>query len=125
MRDFLYFLSILLKRKKSFFFIRSLFKGRDFLLWNIRGLFDLQTNAQLLDASLADTLDFFLQDDDSIQKKIVILTSVHNSLEDENVTERLKLLAQKINSGALSDCTFIIISPTIKIPVSLEKYINL
>lgn len=113
------------EEEKILLTIRSLFSDRKFLLWNIRGLFDLQSHSQLLDSSLSDTLDFFLQDNDSIQEKIVFLTSVTNSLDDENVTERLKLLAQKINSGELNDCSFILISPTIKIPVALEKYITI
>ena len=113
------------EEEKVLLTIRSLFNDRQFLLWNIRGLFDLQTNSQLLDLPLAETLDFFLQDNDSIQEKIVIFTGITNALDDENVTERLKLLAQKINNGELNDCSLIILSPTIKIPVTLEKYITI
>ena len=113
------------EEEKILLTIRSLFNDRQFLLWNIRGLFDLQSNTQLLNSSLADTLDFFLQDNDSIQEKIVILTGVTNALDDEKVTERLKLIAQKINNGELNDCSLIILSPTIKIPITLEKYITI
>ena len=90
--------------------IREILNDRDFLFWNIRGLFDLQTNAQL---------------PESVQEKIIIITGTANNLDDEEVTERLKLLAQKINNGELRDCTFIIIAPVIKIPIVLEKYITI
>ena len=68
------------EEEKVLLTIRSLFNDRQFLLWNIRGLFDLQTNSQLLDLPLAETLDFFLQDNDSIQEKIVIFTGITNAL---------------------------------------------
>lgn len=105
--------------------VREVFQDRNFWKWNIRGLWEMEKENKLLDLPLADTLDFFLEDKSNLQRKVLILTGVVNFFEDINVSERLKLLAQQINDGTINDCMIVIISPTVKIPMELEKYVTI
>lgn len=105
--------------------IRKTARGLGLLEWNIRGFFDHQSHASMTGQSLADTLELLLSDDSSLNRKALVLLGAHFFLDDPAVTERLKQIAQKINHGDIEDCTVIIVSPVVKIPVELESYLTI
>lgn len=104
--------------------IREVFTERELLEWNIRGIFDKKNN-KLLELSLADSLEFFLNDISGLENRVLIIKGFQFFYDEVEVSERLKLLAQLINSGSISDFTVIIISPVINVPVSLEHYVTI
>lgn len=57
------------------------------------------------------------------QCHIFVLENIETFMEDSSVTARLKKLAEHIHSGEI-DASILIISPVLKIPPELEKYIT-
>lgn len=102
---------------------------RGLLTWNIRGFFDYQNHASMTGQSLADTLELLLSDDGNLNRKVLVLLGAHFFLDDPAVVERLKQIAQKIHrgdaEGGIEDCTVLLISPVVKIPVELESYLTI
>ena len=111
--------------EKIFHVVHDVFSSRDFIEWNIRGIFDYSTHSISLQLSLPDSLELFLNDVDNVKNKVLIIKGFNFFLDDPNVTERLKLLAQRINDGSINDFTIIIISKLIKIPVALENFVTI
>lgn len=105
--------------------IKKTARGLGVLEWNIRGFFDYDNHASMTGQSLADTLELLLSDDSNLKRKALVLLGAHFFLDDPAVTERLKQIAQKINRGEIEDCTVIIVSPVVKIPVELESYLTI
>lgn len=84
---------------------------------------DLLTGAMKYDLSmysLADILDDRLS---CTGRQILILENLDTFMDDPAVMARIKKIAEQINSGIL-DTTLFIISPTLRIPPELEKYIT-
>ena len=104
--------------------VREVFTEREILEWNIRGVFD-QINNKLLELSLADTLEFFLNDISGLENRVLVIKGFQFFCDEADVSERLKNLAQLINNGSISDFTIIIISPDIRVPVSLEHFVTI
>lgn len=105
--------------------ISTVFKGRGIIEWNIRGLFDYAANSIMLEQSLADTLELLMNDSTNLNKKVLILRNVHFFLDNPEVIERLRLLAQDINKGILEDCTIFILSPIVRVPIELESCLTI
>ena len=61
--------------------------------------------------------------DEELHRTILIIKDAHIVLEDEKVITLLKEIALKISEGL--DCTVILLSSVLKIPVELEKYITI
>ncbi len=105
--------------------IQKVFKGRGMIEWNIRGLFDSSTHSILLEGSLSDDLELLLSDENNLRRKVLILRNVHYYLDQPEIIERLRLLAQRINSGEIEDCTVIFTSPVVRVPIELECYLSI
>lgn len=113
------------EEEKAIEIIRKVFRERGVAEWNIRGFFDHQSNAAMLEQSLADTLELLLSDENNLARKVLVLKSPHFFLEEPAVVERLKQIAQKINDGTIEECTVICIAPIVKIPIELESYLTI
>ena len=105
--------------------VRSVFLNRDLLEWSVRGISDIDHQSNLLPLSLPDALDFFLNDTSNLQNKVLFIKSFHFFYDNPDVSERLKILAQLINNGSITNFSIIIISPIIKVPVSLEHFVTI
>ena len=64
-----------------------------------------------------------LEYDSDLHRNIFVLKDAHIFLDNQQVIVALKEIANKISAGC--DCCIILISPIIKIPVELEKYITI
>lgn len=113
------------EEEKAVEIIRKVFRERGVAEWNIRGFFDHQSNAAMLEQSLAYTLELLLSDENNLARKVLVLKSPHFFLEEPAVVERLKQIAQKINDGTIEECTVICIAPIVKIPIELESYLTI
>lgn len=102
--------------------IRNLLPTRAFLEWNVRGLFDFDSGAVLQGQSLEDSLEFFLQDPETLENRIVLLNGSQFFIKEPAVIERLKIIAQKIRNGEIPNCTIVIIAANLKLPLELEPY---
>lgn len=58
-----------------------------------------------------------------LHRTIFVIKDAHTVLESEQVVASLKEIAVKISSGL--DCCIVLLSPVVKIPVELEKYITI
>ena len=105
--------------------IRNLFPSRAFLEWNIRGLFDFDSNATLQGQSLEDSLEFLLQAPDTLENRVVLLNGSQFFIREPAVIERMKIIAQKIRNGEIANCTIIIIAAALKLPPELEPYVTI
>lgn len=72
---------------------------------------------------LAAILNTKLSFEGDLHRTIFVIKDAHIVLEDENIVALLKELAIKIGEGL--DSCIIFLSPVIKIPVELEKYITI
>lgn len=61
--------------------------------------------------------------DNDLHRHILVIKDAHIVLENERIRMLLKEIALKISAGL--DCSIILISSVLKIPVELEKYITL
>ena len=104
--------------------VHSLFKDRGILEWNVRGLFDHSDNSNLPEQGLEESLEFMLNDKEVSKKKIIVLKGLKSFIDNAGVTERLKILAQEINEGAIKDATILIVAPNLKFPLELEQYVT-
>lgn len=80
-------------------------------------------------ATLAETLSFSLKgilkklDKEISGKRIIVFTDIHHFLEDAEVIILFKKYINKINAGAKFN--FVFLSPIVKIPKELEKFITI
>lgn len=72
---------------------------------------------------LAAVLNTKLAYDNELERTILVIKDAHMVLEDDQIIALLKEIAVKISAGC--DCCIIFISPVVKIPVELEKYITI
>lgn len=68
-------------------------------------------------------LDMKLTNEAELNNSLFVIKDAHNVLEDAHVVAGLKEIAIKISNGL--ECCVILISPVIKIPVELEKFITI
>lgn len=68
-------------------------------------------------------LDQKLTIEGELHRTILVLKDAHTVLENQQVIAALKEIAVRISNGL--ECCVILISPVIKIPVELEKYITI
>ena len=111
--------------EKAMKIIQNIFKGRGMIEWNIRGLFDWSAHSMLLEGTLSDTLELLISDENNLKKKVLVLRNAHYFFEQPETVERLRLLAQRINRGEIEDCTVIMISPIVRVPIELECYLSI
>ena len=92
------------------------------------GEFSTKTNEWLMPPTKDDSTDIEsvlnnkLIYESDLQRTIFVIKDVHMILENPQVIALIKEIANKISAGC--DSCIILISPVIKIPVELEKYIT-
>lgn len=99
--------------------------GRKVLEWNgANGFVDFKTKVSfgLNDQSLVGTINTLIDGND-IDGKILVLKDIHSLLDDSNVISKIKEVALKISRGL--EATIIMVSPIVKIPKELEKFITI
>lgn len=64
-----------------------------------------------------------LIDENDLQRSVLVIKDAHIVLENPHVVAILKEISNKISTGC--DCCIILISPVLKIPEELEKYITI
>lgn len=99
--------------------------GRELLEWNGAGGFVNFDSKQpfIGDKTLSQTLRLLSCDQNELDRKILVLKDVHPYLEEREVIAQLKNICQQINSGL--DAAIIIVSPIVKVPRELEKFITI
>ena len=104
--------------------IAEVIGGRDGIEWNGADGFVKFKNKQVQfeNHTLLQTLSM-LDNDGGLERKILIIKDVHPYLEDRNIIAQLKNICRKINEGL--DTTIIMVSPIVKIPRELEKFITI
>lgn len=75
------------------------------------------------DAEINTVLSNKLLFESDLERTILVIKDAHTILEDGQVIATLKEIAARISSGL--ECCIILISPVVKIPVELEKYITI
>ena len=70
-----------------------------------------------------DVLSKKLAFENELHRAILVIKDAHTVLENEQVVASLKEIAMKISGGL--DCCIVLLSPVVKIPVELEKYITI
>ncbi|MGG3907192.1 AAA family ATPase [Geobacillus stearothermophilus] len=96
--------------------------GREILEWNAsRGFVDFRTKLPLLEGMdrLEVTLSF-LNNNDELRGKILVIKDVHHFIDNPYVISRLKDISLRIHNGL--ETIIFLVSPVLKIPVELEKY---
>ena len=104
--------------------IREVMGGREGLEWNgAKGFVDFRNKQPLIDdKKLAETLRL-LDDDNELDRKFLVLKDVSGYLEEKEIIALLKDIALQISKGL--DTVVIIVSPIVKIPKELEKFITI
>jgi AAA+ superfamily predicted ATPase len=105
--------------------IKDVAYGREIIEWNAsKGLVDFQTKNQLLsDINKLEQVLPLLSTDNELNGKILVIKDVHHFIEDPHVISILKEIAIKIYNGL--ETVILLVSPILKIPVELEKYITI
>ncbi|HAG04108.1 MAG TPA: hypothetical protein DCG28_01600 [Lachnospiraceae bacterium] len=105
--------------------IREVMGGREGLEWNgANGFCTFYDKKPLIrEKSLADTLDI-LCNDEALESKFLVLKDTHLYFDDFKIIACLKDLALQITSNEL-DFSVIIVSPVLRIPKELEKYVTI
>ncbi len=104
--------------------IREIMGGRKGLEWNgAKGFCDFGKKSVLIpDQPLAETLSMLCSEKE-LDRKFLVIKDAHLFLDDPKVISCLKEIAIHINEGW--DSSVIIISPVLKFPKELEKYITI
>lgn len=104
--------------------ISSVVGGRKGLEWNgAKGFCDFKTKVNLInDMDLSATLKQLCANDD-LNRKFLVIKDAHLYFEDPTVIACLKSIALKISQGL--DTVVIIVSPILKFPKELEKFITI
>jgi ATP-dependent 26S proteasome regulatory subunit len=101
----------------------SLLQDKKVLEWNaFKGLVDFKTKTPLLTRYLPieEALDSFLQED--FETTCLIIKDVHHYIHEPHAIALLKELATRIHNGVGN--TVFLVSPVLKIPTELEKFIS-
>ena len=111
--------------------IKEIADRRTVAIWSMAtgyGEFSTKTNEWLKPPTKDDSTDIEsdlnnkLIYESDLQRTIFVIKDVHMILENPQVIALIKEIANKISAGC--DSCIILISPVIKIPVELEKYIT-
>ena len=111
--------------------IKEIADRRTVAIWSMAtgyGEFSTKTNEWLMPPTKDDSTDIEsvlnnkLIYESDLQRTIFVIKDVHMILENPQVIALIKEIANKISAGC--DSCIILISPVIKIPVELEKYIT-
>ena len=102
--------------------IRRTVGNRKIIEWNgATGFSDFFTkNALIADKSLIETLKMLAEDDDNLDRRLLVLKDMTPYLDDKDVIALLKRICHKIENGL--DTAIIIVSSLITIPKELEKF---
>lgn len=113
--------------------IREIADRRTIATWSMArgyGEFSTKSNEWLVPISkdTGRTIGSILQDklilEGELHRTIFVIKDAHIALEDEQVVTALKEIAVKISSEN-TGCCVVLISPVVKVPVELEKYITI
>ena len=99
--------------------------NKEVVEWNgARGFVDFKHKKPLLKphCTLEETLDY-LDSNDEMDRKILVLKDMRTYLEEPGIVARLKQLAKRIIEEL--DGTIIIVSSSLHIPFDIEKYITI
>lgn len=104
--------------------ISSVMGGRKGLEWNgSQGFCDFKTKQVFIpENNLSSTLRLLCADDE-LDRKFFVIKDAHLYFEDSTVITCLKTIALKISQGL--DAVVIIVSPVLKFPKELEKFITI
>lgn len=104
--------------------ISEVIGGREALEWNgANGFVSFKTKQALIpNKTLLETLRM-LSVERELDRKILVLKDVHSYLEEREIIAQLKTICQQINNGM--DTAIIIVSPIVKVPRELEKFITI
>lgn len=104
--------------------IEEVMGGREGLEWNGANGFVNFKNKQTLipNKTLVETLKL-LSIDKELDRKLLVLKDIHAYLEDRDVIALLKNISLKISQGL--DTSIIMVSPIVKVPRELEKFITI
>ena len=105
--------------------IKDVAYGRDILEWNAsKGLVQFENKVPLLDsmANLENVLDILISDDE-LNGKILVIKDIHHFMDNPRILSMLKELAIKIYNGL--ETVIFLVSPILKVPKELEKYITI
>lgn len=104
--------------------IREAMGGRKGLEWNAsRGFCDFRTKSPLLaDQSLAETLKTLCVSGD-LERRFLVIKDAHLFFDDPAVIVCLKDIAMQISGGF--DASVVIVSPVLRLPKELEKFITI
>ena len=108
--------------------IQSVSYGRQVLEWSVLGLVKkVQKKTHLLkeSISLADTLQYFMRNEEDLNRSVFVLKDVQSLLRDDLIVARLKYLAQRINEGILDDVNVVIVSQETIVPPVLEHFMTI
>jgi SpoVK/Ycf46/Vps4 family AAA+-type ATPase len=95
---------------------------REIIEWNGANGF-VDKNAKVAeDWTLEKTLTFFNKNAEELERKIFVIKDTDKMMDSDKVVALLKEMARKIRNG--TDATVIIVSPIIKIPENLKKYVT-
>ncbi|MGO4374234.1 hypothetical protein AB4Z21_26440 [Paenibacillus sp. MCAF20] len=105
--------------------IKSVAYGREILEWNAsKGFVHFETKSPLLDSiKTVEEILYALSQDDELNGKILVLKDIHHFLDNPHVISTLKEIALKIYNGL--ETVLFLVSPVLKIPTELEKYITI
>ncbi len=113
--------------------IKSIADRRKLVFWSLAsGYGEYSTKENVWEVPLSKDDDLYgiesvlnlkLSDENELHRSIFIIKDAHMILENHQVVAMLKEIANKISAGC--DCCIILVSPVVKIPVELEKYITI
>lgn len=87
------------------------------------GFCDKAENVSEPARDLLDTLAMIVAQEESLERKVLVLKNIHQYLNDPQVIALLKEFTKKINAGL--DCCVVIVAPVCVIPKELENVIIL
>ncbi|WP_128100331.1 AAA family ATPase [Paenibacillus sp. DCT19] len=105
--------------------IKDIAYGREIIEWNAsKGLVNFLTKNRLLsDMNNLEQILGLLSMDDELKGRMLVIKDVHHFIGDPHVMSILKEIAIQIYNGL--EATIILVSPILKIPTELEKYITI
>lgn len=75
------------------------------------------------DRSLENVLSTYIKSVTDLHRSTVVIKDIYSYLDRPIIAGRLKYLAEQIVQEKIKDCTIILLSPVVKIPVELERYV--
>lgn len=108
--------------------------NRQVLVWSYADGIDLYASGELKDKNVNQTAKAPLKkaltgtfermlDAGQLEGKVIVFSDIHHYLEETEVIAQLKKFVNQINEGA--DFSLVFLSPVVKIPRELEKFITI